>query len=231
MTRPELSATALARYFDHTLLKPDATRAGFERLCQEAVDYGFAMVAINPGPVAWCKARLDGSTVRVGAAIAFPLGQNTIAQKVAEAVSAIDDGADEIDYVIDLGRVKEGDLDHSEREMAAMVQACRGRGALIKVILETCYLTRAEKLALAQIARRVGPDFVKTSTGFGAGGATAEDVALLAANVGPDVQVKASGGVRDLADALQYIDLGATRLGSSASVAIVEEYRRSGASA
>ncbi|MDR1386536.1 MAG: deoxyribose-phosphate aldolase [Propionibacteriaceae bacterium] len=225
MTRPDLSDAELARHFDHTLLKPDATRAGFERLCREAVEYGFAMVAINPGPVAWCKAQLTGSPVHVGAAIAFPLGQNTTAQKVAEAVSAIDDGADEIDYVIDVGRVKDGDFDHAEREMAAMVEACRGRGALLKVILETCYLTREEKVALARIARRVGPDFVKTSTGFGPGGATPEDIALLVAEVGPQVQVKAAGGVRSLDDALKYIALGATRLGSSASVGIVEEHR------
>lgn len=226
MTDPRMTAGDLARHFDHTLLKADATRAGFETLCREARDYGFAMVAVNPGPVRLCKELLAGSDVHVGAAISFPLGQNTIAEKVAETIAAIEDGADEIDYVIDIGALKDGRPDHILREMAAIVQACREREVLSKVILETCYLTDDEKRAVASIAKDVRPDFVKTSTGFGTGGATPADVELLASVVGDAVQVKASGGVRTLQDALTYIGLGATRLGSSASVAIVEEYRR-----
>lgn len=226
MNDPELTPSDLARYFDHTLLKADATRADFEQLCREAVEYGFAMVAINPGPVTLCKELLAGSEVHVGAAISFPLGQNTISQKVAETVSAIADGADEIDYVINVGELKQGNLDLIEREMTEIVEACRSRGVLSKVILETCYLTDDEKAAVATIATRVRPDFVKTSTGFGSGGATPADVELLSKTVDGTVQVKASGGVRTLDDALTYIKLGATRLGSSSSVKIVEEYRR-----
>lgn len=226
MTGQQLTVPELARHFDHTLLKADATRAGFEKLCQEARDHGFAMVAINPGPVRLCKELLAGTDVRVGAAISFPLGQNTIAEKVAEAVSAIDDGADEIDYVLNITELKDGHPDYVLREMAAIVQACRDHDVLSKVILETCYLTDQEKRTVAEIAVQVRPDFVKTSTGFGTGGATPADVELLKKVVGDDVQVKASGGVRTLDDALTYIGLGATRLGSSSSVTIVEEYRR-----
>lgn len=227
MTSPSPTGGDLAKYFDHTLLRADATKAGFQKLCDEAKRYGFAMVAVNPWPVKLCKDLLDGTGVHVGAAIAFPLGQNTVAQKVAEATSAIEDGADEIDYVINIGALKDGDLGLIEREMAAIVEACRKRGVLSKVILETCYLTDQEKLAVAKIAVQVRPDFVKTSTGFGTGGATAHDVGLLAdAVLEHGVKVKASGGVRTLEDALAYVKLGATRLGSSASVNIVEEYSK-----
>ncbi|WP_028708754.1 deoxyribose-phosphate aldolase [Propionicicella superfundia] len=224
MTQSSLTRSDLATYFDHTLLRADATRAGFEKLCGEAREYGFAMVAVNPSPVRLCRELLAGTDVHVGAAIAFPLGQNTIAQKVAEATSAMDDGADEIDYVLNVGELKDGNLDLIEREMAAMVQACRERDVLSKVILETCYLTDDEKRSVVGIASAVRPDFVKTSTGFGTGGATAHDIELLSAVIAHGVRVKASGGVRTLDDALTYISLGATRLGSSASVSIVEEY-------
>lgn len=226
MTAAQMTVDELAQHFDHTLLKADATLAGFERLCQEARDHGFAMVAVNPSPVHLCKELLVGSNVQVGAAIGFPLGQNTISQKVAETVSAIDDGADEIDYVINVGELKDGHPEYIQREMAEIVAVCKDRGILSKVILETCYLTDDEKRTVAEIAREIRPDFVKTSTGFGVAGATAADVKLLKQAVGDAVQVKASGGVRSLEDALLFIELGATRLGSSSSVAIVEEYRR-----
>jgi deoxyribose-phosphate aldolase len=224
MSGTTLTASELAGYFDHTLLKADATKQQFEAQCQEARDFGFAMVAVNPWPVAQCSRLLADTAVNVGAAIAFPLGQNTIAQKVDETVAAIADGADEIDYVVNISELKDGNHGYIEEEMSSIVAACRERGALSKVILETCYLTDDEKRTVATIAKDVRPDFVKTSTGFGPAGATPGDVELLASIVDGQVQVKASGGVRSLDDALRYIDLGATRLGSSSSVRIVEEY-------
>lgn len=221
----QLTVDRLAGLFDHTQLKADATRAGFEKLCQEARDYGFAMVAINPGPVALCRELLAGSEVRVGAAIAFPLGQNTIAQKVSETELAIADGAQEIDYVANLTALKDGDIDLLVREMTAIVDVCRSKGVASKVIFENCYLTDDEKRTLATVARDVQPDFVKTSTGFGTGGATFADIELMKSVVGDKVALKAAGGIRTLDDALRYIELGVTRLGSSAGVAIVDEYR------
>lgn len=223
----QLNAEQFAQLFDHTLLKADARRAGFETLCDEARQYGFAMVAINPGPVALCRELLAGSDVRVGAAIAFPLGQNTAAQKVTETELAIADGAQEIDYVANLTALKDGELSVVEDEMARIVSLCREHAVLSKVIFENCYLTDEEKRTLAGIARDVQPDFIKTSTGFGTGGATFADVELMRSVVGDAVQIKAAGGVRTLADALRYLDLGVTRLGSSSGVAITEEYQAS----
>ncbi len=222
---PTLTVEQLAGMFDHTLLKADASRAGFEKLCDEARSYGFAMVAINPGPVALCRELLDGSTVRVGAAIAFPLGQNTIAQKVAETEMAIVDGAQEIDYVVNLTALKDGDLDQVAREMTDIVAVCRAAAVFSKVIFENCYLTDGEKRTLSEIARDVQPDFIKTSTGFGTGGATFADVELMKSVVGDSVAIKAAGGIRTLDDALGFVERGATRLGSSAGVAIVDAYR------
>lgn len=219
-----LDVGQFAKFFDHTLLKADARRSGFEKLCAEARRYGFAMVAINPGPVRLCRELLAGCDVRVGAAISFPLGANSIEQKVAETELAIEDGAQEIDYVANLLALKDGDTALVEDEMRRIVAACRGRGVLSKVIFENCYLTDDEKRTLAGIAREVRPDFVKTSTGFGTGGATFEDIELMRDVVGDAVQLKAAGGIRTLDDALRYVDLGVTRLGSSAGVAIVEEY-------
>ena len=224
MPQNTMTPAELANYFDHTLLKADAKKQDFEKLCAEAREHEFAMVAINPAPVALCADLLKGTSVHVGAAISFPLGQNTIAQKVAEAASAIADGADEIDYVINISELRDGNWTYVEREMSAMVDVCHGAEVLCKTILETCYLTDSEKISVATIAKDVKPDFVKTSTGFGAGGATPHDVELLAKTVDGSVQVKASGGVRTLDDALTYIDLGATRLGSSSSVAILKEF-------
>ncbi|GAA1393974.1 deoxyribose-phosphate aldolase [Luteococcus peritonei] len=222
---PQLTVEQFAKLFDHTLLKADARRAGFEQLCAEAREHGFAMVAINPGPVALCRELLAGSDVRVGAAIAFPLGQNTVAQKVAETAASIDDGAQEIDYVVNQTALKDGDLALVEREMREIVELCRARGVLSKVIFENCYLTDDEKRSLAGIAKDVEPDFIKTSTGFGTGGATFADVELMRSAVGDKVQIKAAGGLRTLDDVLRYLDLGVTRVGSSASIAILSEYR------
>lgn len=225
MTAPTVAE--FAKYFDHTLLKADATRAGFEKLCGEAREHGFAMVAINPLPVKLCRELLAGTDVHVGAAIAFPLGQNTIAQKVAETTSSIDDGADEIDYVVNITAVRDGDWKLVEDEMRAIVELCRGRDVLSKVIFENCYLTDEQKRSLAKVAKDVEPDYIKTSTGFGTGGATPADIELMRDAVGDTVKLKAAGGVRTLEDALRYIDLGVSRIGSSASVTLTEAYAKS----
>lgn len=223
----ELSVEALAKYFDHTQLKATATVADFEKLCAESKDYGFKMVAINSAPVKTCKELLKDSDVHVGAAISFPLGQTTIKVKADETEKAIAEGADEIDYVINLGRLKDGDFDYIKEEMETIVAICRENNVLSKVIFETCYLTKDEIKKVAEIALAVRPDFIKTSTGFGTGGATVEDVRLMKSVVGDAVKVKASGGVRDLETCLAMIEAGAERIGSSSSIAIVEAYKAS----
>ena len=222
---PTLTPDELARYIDHTTLKPDATVTDLERLCQEAAEHHFAMVAVNSAPVARCAALLNGTGVHVGAAIGFPLGQTTIAAKVFEVADAIENGADEIDYVINITELKAGNLAHVEDEMRRITDEARRGGILSKVILETCYLTDAEKRTVCEIAREVRPDFVKTSTGFGTAGATSADVELMRSVVGDDVQIKAAGGVRTLADALRYIDLGVTRIGTSSGIALLDALR------
>ena len=216
----------LAAYFDHTLLKAFAQKKDFEKLCQDSMAYGFKMVAINSSPVKLCKKLLKGSPVHVGAAISFPLGQTTIEVKAFETERAIADGADEIDYVINIGKLKDGDYDYIRREMQTIVDICRKGGATSKVIFETCYLTPEEIVKVAEIAREVGPDFIKTSTGFGTGGATVEHVRLMKQTVGDKVKVKASGGVRDLETCLAMIEAGAERIGSSSSIEIVEAYKK-----
>ena len=220
-----MTAKELARYFDHTLLKAYATEEDFRAFCADCAAYGFAMAAINPAPVRLCKQLLRDTPVHVGAAVGFPLGQNTIETKLFETRDAIANGADEIDYVVNLTQLKVGNLDYVAREMDAIVSACREKGVLSKVIFENCYLTQEEKLALCAVAREVRPDFVKTSTGFGTGGATLEDVRLMLDHVGPDIRVKAAGGVRDLDTALTLIDMGVGRIGSTASIKIVEAFK------
>ncbi|AGY82583.1 deoxyribose-phosphate aldolase [Carnobacterium inhibens] len=221
----QLSVTELANMVDHTLLKADAQKAGFEKLCQEADDYGFKMVAINSAPVSLCRELLKESPVHVGAAIGFPLGQTTIATKVFEVTDAIKNGADEIDYVINIGELKEGNLAYIEQEMKEIVAVCQAENILSKVILENCYLTDEEKIAVCEIAKRVKPTFVKTSTGFGTGGATVDDVKLMKEVVGADVKVKAAGGIRDFSTAKAMVEAGAERLGTSSGIQIVNEYQ------
>lgn len=218
-----LTPEKLAKYFDHTQLRAWATHSDFEKVCEEARRYGFAMVAINPAPVKLCRELLQGTDVHVGAAVGFPLGQNTIAVKRAETLDAIENGAQEIDYVIDITQLKEKNYTYVEEEMAAVVVPCRAAGVVSKVIFENCYLTDAEKKELCRIALEVRPDYIKTSTGFGTGGATFEDVVLMKREVGDAIRIKAAGGVRTLDAALRMIELGASRIGSTASVAIVEE--------
>lgn len=220
-----LTPTALAALIDHSYLKPYGPPADIVRLCAEARQYGFAMVAINPAETAACVRLLAGTGVRVGAAVGFPLGQNTRAVKAYETADAIRRGAGEIDTVINLRALQAGDTALVRGEIADMVRLCRPAGVTCKVILETCYLSDAEKRLVCQMAREAGADFVKTSTGMGTGGATAADVRLMREAVGPAIGVKAAGGIRTLDQALILIAAGATRLGTSQGVAIVEELR------
>lgn len=229
--KTNLTTRQLAKYFDQTLLKPFVTEQQLKDFCEESDRYGFAMVAINSAPVKFCREVLKNSSVHVGAAIGFPLGQTTIADKVFETEQAIAEGADEIDYVVNLVKLKSGDLDYVEEEMRRIVEVCNNNGKISKVIFENCYLTDDEKRTLCEIALKVRPTFIKTSTGFGtpapgvAVGATVEDVRLMKSVVGDAVKVKAAGGVRTLDDALAMIEAGAERIGTSAGVAIVEELK------
>lgn len=217
---------SFARLIDNTLLSPSATRGSFETLCAESKQYAFKSVAVNPASVAVCHEWLSGSEVGIDAAISFPLGQTTLKAKQFETACALEDGAQEIDYVINIGRLKDRDTAYLEREMKEILALCRQAKAICKVIFENCYLTKDEILLMCDVARSVGPDFVKTSTGFGSGGATVEDVALMKQRVGDEIQVKAAGGIRTLDDAMSFLQAGATRLGTSRGAAIVEELRQ-----
>ena len=218
----------VAAMIDHTNLKAYATREDFEKLCSEAKAYGFKSVAINTCPVKLCRELLAGSEVLTGAAISFPLGQMTIATKVAEAKNAIADGCQEFDYVLNVGKLKEHDYAYIEDEMRQMTAVARRAGICCKVIFETCYLTEQEIIEAARIASRVKPNFIKTSTGFGAAGAMPEHVTLMKQNAGEDVQVKAAGGIRSWAAAKDMIEAGATRLGTSSGIKIIEEMKAEG---
>jgi deoxyribose-phosphate aldolase len=214
----------IAKYIDHTLLRPDATFDQITKLCQEAREFGFASVCINPCYVRHCAGQLRGSPVKVCAVIGFPLGANVSETKALEARRAIREGATEIDMVINVGALKSGRDELVYRDIRAVVEACLDGGAICKVILETALLTDEEKTRACQAARRARADFVKTSTGFGPGGATADDVALMSRAVsGTKMGVKAAGGIRSLEDAQQMIRAGATRIGASAGVRIVKE--------
>jgi deoxyribose-phosphate aldolase len=225
MDTTQLTEQQLAGMLDHTLLKPYATRTDYERLCAESRAHHFAMVAIHSAPVALCKELLKGSGVHVGAAISFPHGLTTVQTKLFETRTAIADGADEIDYVIHIGKLKEGNLAYLEDEMSQIVSVCKDAGVISKVIFETCYLTKEEIIALAEVAARVRPDFIKTSTGFGTAGATAEHVTLMKQVVGSDVKVKAAGGIRSWATCKAMLEAGAERIGTSSSLTILEEFR------
>ena len=218
----------VAMMIDHTNLHADATTADFQKLCDQAREYGFKSVAINTYPVAMCRRMLEGSEVLTGAAVGFPLGQMTIATKATEAENAVNDGAQEFDYVLNVGKLKEHDYVYIEEEMKQLVAVARKAGICCKVIFETCYLTREEIVEAARIASRVRPDFIKTSTGFGTAGATAENVKLMKENCGPEVQVKAAGGIRSWKDAQAMIEAGATRLGTSSGIRIIEEMKAAG---
>lgn len=213
--------TDLGRYIDHTLLGPDATAEAIDRLCDEARQYGFAAVCVNPIWVRRAVARLRSSGVPVASVVGFPLGANAPEIKAMEARRALRDGAREIDMVLNIGALKSGDYDLVKRDLAGVVEACRDGGAMSKVIIEAALLTDEEKVVASRLARDARADFVKTSTGFGPGGATVFDVALMRETVGPKMGVKASGGIRTTEQAEQMIAAGATRIGASAGVAIV----------
>lgn len=214
----------LAGMIDHTFLKAFATHADLDRLCREAMEHHFAMVAINSSPVAYCKSILKGTGVHVGAAISFPLGQTALETKLFETKKAIEDGADEIDYVLNIGELKMGNTAYIEEEMRRITDVCKMRDVLVKVIFENCYLTTSEIRRAAEIAGKVKPDFIKTSTGFGSGGAAAEDVALMKSIVGEEVKVKAAGGIRDWEACSRMIDAGAERIGTSAGIEILQQF-------
>ena len=214
----------LVKLFDHTCLYAYATEAHMKKLCDEARAYNFAMVAVNSVQVKLCKKFLKDTDVHVGAAIGFPLGQTTIASKVFETVDAIQNGADEIDYVINITELKDGNYDYIREEMRQIVAECRKANVISKVIFENCYLTQEEKEILCKIALEVKPDFIKTSTGFGTGGATLDDVKLMKSIVGDAVKVKAAGGVRELETCMAMVEAGAERIGTSAAVKITEEF-------
>lgn len=211
----------MASHIDHTLLKPDATVQEVDRLCAEAMEHGFASVCVNSGWVRRCAEILGGSGVLVCTVVGFPLGACLTEVKSYEARRAIEHGACEIDMVLNVGAMKSGMEDLVRSDIAAVAATCRGLGARLKVILETCLLTKDEIVRASELSKEAGAHFVKTSTGFSSGGASVEDVALMRRAVGPVLGVKASGGVRDGEAARAMIDAGATRIGASASVAIV----------
>jgi deoxyribose-phosphate aldolase len=215
----------VAAMIDHTLLKPDATKVEIETLCREATQYGFASVCVNPTWVTTCVRLVRGSAVAVCSVVGFPLGATTADTKHYETRRAIFDGAQEIDMVLNVGALKSGDLNLVERDIRAVTSACRESNVLSKVIIETALLTDDEKVTACTLAKAAAADFVKTSTGFGPGGATAEDVALMRRVVGEDMGIKASGGVRTLEGVKAMVAAGATRIGASAGVRIVQQSR------
>ncbi|MCL1864004.1 MAG: deoxyribose-phosphate aldolase [Defluviitaleaceae bacterium] len=208
----------MGQYFDYALLKAAATYEEFEKFCAEGIKYNVKMLAINPSAVAYCVRQVAGK-IGVGAAVGFPLGQNTIETKLYETERALSEGANEIDYVINLTELKSKNYTHIEKEMSAITNACRKVGAVSKVIFENCYLTDDEKIKLCEIANIVKPDFVKTSTGFGTGGATVRDIQLMRKHT--TLEIKASGGIQTWADADALIKAGATRIGTSNISAIL----------
>ncbi|WP_246020915.1 deoxyribose-phosphate aldolase [Arthrobacter echini] len=216
---------SLASYIDHTLLKPDASREQILTLCREAVEYSFKSVCVNPLWVGTVHTMVKDSGVLTCSVIGFPFGATTTEVKVFEARGAVADGADEIDMVIDIAAARAGEKDVLVRDILAVADVVHDQGGVLKVIIETSLLTDEQKVLACEAAVEAGADFVKTSTGFNGGGATAADVALMRRTVGPDIGVKASGGVRSLEDARAMIDAGATRIGASSGVAIVSGER------
>lgn len=220
----ELSAADAAHLIDHTLLKPDATEAQIRQLCDEAKKYGFASVCVNATWVALCRKLLIDSPVKVCSVVGFPLGATLAEVKAFETERALHAGAHEIDMVINIGKLKTGEHQHVFHDIAAVTSAAHKAGAIVKAIIETALLSEDEKVAACVLAQAAGVDFVKTSTGFNGGGATVEDVALMRRVVGPELGVKAAGGIRT-ADALRaMVAAGATRIGASAGVQIIEEF-------
>jgi deoxyribose-phosphate aldolase len=211
----------IPRLIDHTLLKPDATAEQIVKLCAEAREYAFASVCVNPYWVPVAVQELVGCSVKTCTVVGFPLGANITSTKIFEAGKALRTGAQEIDMVLNVGALRSGDLPAVLADIRGVAEETHSSGAILKVILETCLLTSDQKVTACRLSVDAGADFVKTSTGFSTGGATVEDVALMRATVGPNVGVKASGGIRSLADLQKMVDAGATRIGTSSGVAIV----------
>lgn len=216
----------LNKYIDHTILKPETTKEQVGQILAEAKEYDFASVCVNPTWVAYAAQELKDSDVKVCTVIGFPLGANTPALKAFETKDAIENGADEIDMVINIGALKSKNDELVLEDIKAVVEASGDK--LVKVIIETCLLTEEEKVKACQLSKEAGADFVKTSTGFSTGGATVEDVALMRKTVGPDMGVKASGGARSYEDAIAFIEAGATRIGASSGVAIMKGEKADG---
>ncbi len=212
----------IAKYIDHTLLKPEATEDMIRKLCQEALEYQFASVCVNSCYVPLCVSILEGSSVKVCTVIGFPLGAASTGTKAFEAKEAVDFGAEEVDMVINVGMIKSNEWDYVKNDISAVVKSVKGR-ALVKVIIETCLLTDDEKKQACLAAKESGADFVKTSTGFSTGGAKLEDVLLMRNTVGEKMGIKASGGIHTGKEALAMIEAGATRIGASSGVQIVED--------
>lgn len=221
----KISKREMAKMIDHTLLKAAATGEDIRQLCREAGDYGFATVCVNPCHVPLARDMLAGTGTGVCTVIGFPLGATSSAAKAFEAAEAIESGACEVDMVINIGALKSGSYDQVLQDIRAVVRAAEAaeQAALVKVIIETCYLTDGEKVAACRLAGEAGAHFVKTSTGFGTGGATVEDIALMRKTVGPGMGVKASGGIKNARQALSMIEAGATRIGASAGMEIIAE--------
>lgn len=211
----------ISKFIDHTILKPDATKEMIKKLCEEAKEYKFASVCVNPYYVKYVRDQLSGTDIKVTSVVGFPLGCTLKEVKSFEAKKAVEDGADEIDMVINISALKDGDYDIVKEDIKAVVETVKNK-AIVKVIIETCLLTKEEKIKSCEIAKNCGADFVKTSTGFSTSGATESDIKLMRTVVGNEIGVKASGGVRTLKHAKQMIDAGATRIGASSSVDIVK---------
>ena len=215
--------TDVAKLIDHTLLKPDATQDQIAQLCYEARKFGFAAVCVNPTHVKLCSQLLEGTQVHVCTVVGFPLGATPPEVKAYEAQQAIDDGATEVDMVINIGALRSKDYALVERDIAMVARACHAGAAILKVIIEAALLSDEDKVIACQLSKAAGADYVKTSTGFGPGGATAHDVALMRRAVGPELGVKAAGGIKNLADAKEMVAAGATRIGASAGIKILQE--------
>ena len=216
-----MNKAQIAKMIDHTILKAEATESEIIKLCKEAIHYNFASVCVNPSMVPVAAKELKGTHVKVCTVIGFPLGATTTEVKAFETKDVIEKGATEVDMVINVGKLKERNLEYVKNDIKAVVEAAKGK-ALTKVIIETCLLTEEEKIIACKLSKEAGSDFVKTSTGFSTGGATVEDIKLMIETVGPEMGVKASGGVRSKKDALAMIENGATRIGASASISICE---------
>lgn len=222
----EVSDMNIAKTIDHTILKPNITDADVIKICDEAKEYGFFSVCVNPYFVSLVAEQLKGTDVKVTSVIGFPFGASTTVIKAAEARKAVEDGANEIDMVLNVSALKDQKYDYVQADIAAVVEAIRGK-AILKVILETCLLTKDEIVKACELSKAAGAQFVKTSTGFSTGGATVEDVKLMKQTVGDSLEVKASGGVRDYDTAMALIEAGATRIGASASIDIANQSKTS----